>query len=228
MTDLVKHQRMANAIRALAMDAVERANSGHPGMPMGMADVATVLFTRYLKFDPTAPRWRTAPFVSPPAMADAPLPVLYLLGVEDMTIDESEFPPVRLEDRAPQNCVTVGRETTTGRCPGPRTVGSARRAPARPQFGDSVVDHHTYVIAQTATSEGLSHEAISMPATSAKQADRALRRQQHLDRRALSLAETGDQVARFRRPAGMRGASTAATRTRSPPPSRKPERDRRA
>ncbi len=55
MTDLVKHKRMANAIRALAMDAVERANSGHPGMPMGMADVATVLFTRYLKFDPTEP-----------------------------------------------------------------------------------------------------------------------------------------------------------------------------
>ena len=55
MTDLVKHQRMANAIRALAMDAVEKANSGHPGLPMGAADIATVLFTRFLKFDPTEP-----------------------------------------------------------------------------------------------------------------------------------------------------------------------------
>ena len=53
----VSHDQLANAIRALAMDAVEAANSGHPGMPMGMADVATVLFTRYLKFDPTEPGW---------------------------------------------------------------------------------------------------------------------------------------------------------------------------
>ena len=57
MTDLVKHRRMANAIRFLAMDAVEKAKSGHPGMPMGMADVATVLFTRYLKYDAAAPAW---------------------------------------------------------------------------------------------------------------------------------------------------------------------------
>jgi transketolase len=57
MTDTVKHQRMANAIRALAMDSVERAASGHPGLPMGAADIATVLFTRYLKFDPTEPDW---------------------------------------------------------------------------------------------------------------------------------------------------------------------------
>jgi len=53
----VSHSDLANAIRALSMDAVEAANSGHPGMPMGMADVATVLFTRYLKFDPSAPKW---------------------------------------------------------------------------------------------------------------------------------------------------------------------------
>ena len=57
MIDAAKHKRMANAIRALAMDAVEKAKSGHPGMPMGMADVATVLFTRYLKFDPADPHW---------------------------------------------------------------------------------------------------------------------------------------------------------------------------
>ena len=57
MTDIKKTQKMANAIRALSMDAVQAANSGHPGMPMGMADVATVLFTQFLKFDPRAPKW---------------------------------------------------------------------------------------------------------------------------------------------------------------------------
>ncbi len=57
MTSPEQHDRMANAIRFLAMDAVEKANSGHPGMPMGMADVATVLFTKYLKFDPKKPHW---------------------------------------------------------------------------------------------------------------------------------------------------------------------------
>ena len=57
MTDAVAHDLMANAIRALSMDAVEQARSGHPGMPMGMADVATVLFTRFLKYDPADPHW---------------------------------------------------------------------------------------------------------------------------------------------------------------------------
>ena len=55
------HAEMANAIRALAMDAVQKANSGHPGMPMGMADVATVLFTKFLKFDPSKPEWLECP-----------------------------------------------------------------------------------------------------------------------------------------------------------------------
>jgi len=57
LTDPLTHKAMANAIRALAMDAVQKANSGHPGMPMGMADAATVLFTRFLKFDPKHPNW---------------------------------------------------------------------------------------------------------------------------------------------------------------------------
>src|SRR5271165_2367862 len=57
VSERATHPEMANAIRALAMDAVEKANSGHPGMPMGMADVATVLFTRFLKYDPSAPQW---------------------------------------------------------------------------------------------------------------------------------------------------------------------------
>ena len=90
MSDLAKHERMANAIRALAMDAVEKAKSGHPGMPMGMADVATVLFTRYLKFDPTEPHWpdRDRFILSAGHGSMLLYSILYLLGVEDMTIDE--------------------------------------------------------------------------------------------------------------------------------------------
>lgn len=85
-----KHDRMANAIRFLAMDAVEKANSGHPGLPMGAADVATVLFTRFLKFDPKAPLWADRDrFVLSAGHGSMLLySLLYLTGYEDMTIDE--------------------------------------------------------------------------------------------------------------------------------------------
>ncbi len=104
MSDLAKHERMANAIRALAMDAVEKAKSGHPGMPMGMADVATVLFTRYLKFDPTDPRWPDRDrFVLSAGHGSMLLySILYLLGVEDMTIEEiKRFRQLGLQDARP-------------------------------------------------------------------------------------------------------------------------------
>ena len=120
MTDLVKHKRMANAIRALAMDAVERAKSGHPGMPMGMADVATVLFTRYLKFDPTEPRWPDRDrFVLSAGHGSMLLySVLYLLGVEEMTHrrDPKNFRQLGLEDARPSRRTSTppGVETTTG------------------------------------------------------------------------------------------------------------------
>ncbi len=206
MTDLVKHQRMANAIRALAMDAVERAKSGHPGMPMGMADVATVLFTRYLKFDPNAPRWPDRDrFVLSAGHGSMLLySVLYLLGVEDMTIEEiKNFR--QLGSKAPghpENFITIGVETTTG--PLGQGLGNsvgmalAERLLAA-QFGDDVVDHRTYVIASDGDlMEGLSHEAISIAG--------------HLRLNKLivffddngisidgplSLSESGDQVARF-------------------------------
>src|SRR5690606_23141957 len=86
----VPHERLANAIRALAMDAVEAAKSGHPGMPMGMADVATVLFTRYLKFDPADPAWPDRDrFVLSAGHGSMLLyALLYLTGYADMTIDE--------------------------------------------------------------------------------------------------------------------------------------------
>ncbi|MDP7122688.1 MAG: transketolase, partial [Alphaproteobacteria bacterium] len=81
---------MANAIRALAMDAVEQANSGHPGMPLGMADVATVLFTHFLKFDAGAPRWADRDrFVLSAGHGSMLLYALaYLTGHEDMGIDQ--------------------------------------------------------------------------------------------------------------------------------------------
>src|SRR6476646_9058615 len=90
MTDTALHQRMATALRALAMDAVEKANSGHPGMPMGMADVATVLFTRYLKFDPSDPKWpdRDRFILSAGHGSMLLYALLYLTGYESMTIEQ--------------------------------------------------------------------------------------------------------------------------------------------
>src|SRR5438105_4353261 len=84
------HDRMANAIRALAMDAVEQAKSGHPGLPMGAADIATVLFTRFLKFDPADPDWPDRDrFVLSAGHGSMLLyALLYLLGYPKMTIEE--------------------------------------------------------------------------------------------------------------------------------------------
>ena len=81
---------MANAIRALAMDAVQKANSGHPGMPMGMADVATVLFTRFLKIDPADPQWpdRDRFVLSAGHGSMLQYALHYLMGYEDMTLEE--------------------------------------------------------------------------------------------------------------------------------------------
>src|ERR1700745_1946403 len=86
----VSHRDMANAIRALAMDAVERANSGHPGMPMGMADVATVLFTRHLKYDPGHPHWPDRDrFVLSAGHGSMLLyALLYLTGYPDIGIED--------------------------------------------------------------------------------------------------------------------------------------------
>src|SRR4051812_6687226 len=84
------YTEMANAIRALAMDAVEKANSGHPGMPMGMADVATVLFAEHLKFDPAHPQWpdRDRFILSAGHGSMLQYALLYLTGYEDMTLEE--------------------------------------------------------------------------------------------------------------------------------------------
>ena len=163
------HDRMANAIRALAMDAVEQAKSGHPGLPMGAADIATVLFTKVLKFDPSEPKWPDRDrFVLSAGHGSMLLyAVLHLVGYEAVTLDEiKRFRQLgSLTPGHPENFVTPGIETTTG--PLGQGLGNAvgmaiaeRHLAA--EFGD-VVNHSTYVLASDGDlMEGISQEAIAL------------------------------------------------------------------
>ncbi|MBI1180027.1 MAG: transketolase [Alphaproteobacteria bacterium] len=161
---------MANAVRALSMDAVQAANSGHPGMPMGMADVATVLFTEFLKFDPRNPGWPDRDrFVLSAGHGSMLLySLLWLTGYDSVSLDD-----IRNFRQLGSPCAghpeyghVPGVETTTGPLgQGIATaVGMAlaeRMQAAR--FGGDVVDHHTYVIAgDGCLMEGISQEAISL------------------------------------------------------------------
>ena len=114
----VDHNRMANAIRGLAMDAVEKANSGHPGLPMGAADIATVLFTHFLKFDAADPDWPDRDrFVLSAGHGSMLLySLLYLTGYPDMTLDElKHFRQLGSRTAGhPEYGHTAGIETTTG------------------------------------------------------------------------------------------------------------------
>jgi transketolase len=167
---LPSHVAMANAVRFLAADAVEKANSGHPGMPMGMADVATVLFSRFLKFDAADPRWPDRDrFVLSAGHGSMLLyALLYLTGYQGMTLDElKRFRQWGSKTPGhPEYGHTEGVETTTGPLgQGLATaVGMAlaeRMLNAR--FGDGLVDHYTYVmVGDGCLMEGLSHEAISL------------------------------------------------------------------
>ncbi|HRJ68847.1 MAG TPA: 1-deoxy-D-xylulose-5-phosphate synthase N-terminal domain-containing protein, partial [Beijerinckiaceae bacterium] len=166
----VSHANLANAVRFLAMDAVEKARSGHPGMPMGMADVATVLFTRFLKFDPAVPSWPDRDrFVLSAGHGSMLLYALHhLVGYADMTTDQLRaFRQLGAKTAGhPEHGHALGVETTTGPLgQGIATaVGMAlaeRMLNAR--FGDALVDHHTYVIAgDGCLMEGISHEAVDM------------------------------------------------------------------
>jgi len=166
----VDHKDLANAIRALSMDAVQAANSGHPGMPMGMADVATVLFTKFLKYDPGAPDWPDRDrFVLSAGHGSMLLyALLYLTGYKDITIDEiKNFRQLGSKTAGhPEYGEAAGIEMTTGPLgQGLATaVGMAlaeRMVAAR--FGDDIVDHFTYVIASDGDlMEGVSHEAASL------------------------------------------------------------------
>src|SRR6266851_2102600 len=164
------HDRMANAIRALAMDAVEQAKSGHPGLPMGAADVATVLFTRFLKFDPANPQWpdRDRFVLSAGHGSMLIYALLHLVGYEKMTIDEiRRFRQLgSITPGHPENFLTPGVETTTG--PLGQGLGNAvgmaiaeRHLAAT--FGREIVDHRTFVLASDGDlMEGISHEAIAL------------------------------------------------------------------
>ncbi len=166
----VSHADMANAIRFLAVDAVEKAKSGHPGMPMGMADVATVLFSRFLKFDAADSTWPDRDrFVLSAGHGSMLLyALLHLTGYDGVTIEElKSFRQWGSKTPGhPEYGHTPGVETTTGPLgQGIATaVGMAlaeRLLNAR--FGDDLVDHFTYVIAgDGCLMEGLSHEAISL------------------------------------------------------------------
>jgi len=165
-----EHDRMANAIRALAMDAVEKAKSGHPGLPMGAADVATVLFTRFLKFDAADPAWPDRDrFVLSAGHGSMLLYALfYLTGYPKMTIAEIErFRQLgSLTPGHPEHGHTPGVETTTGPLGQglANAVGMAiteRHLAAL--FGGDIVDHTTYVLVSDGDlMEGISQEAIAI------------------------------------------------------------------
>jgi transketolase len=168
--DAARLQPMADAIRALAMDAVEAANSGHPGMPMGMADVATVLFTGHLKFDPAAPKWadRDRFVLSAGHGSMLIYSLLYLTGYAVPTIaDISNFRQLSSPCAGhPENFLLEGVECTTGPL-GQGLAMAVGMAMAERHlnavYGDDLVDHRTWVIAgDGCLMEGVNHEAIGL------------------------------------------------------------------
>lgn len=164
---------MANAIRALSMDAVQAANSGHPGMPMGMADVATVLFSQFLKFDPAAPKWpdRDRFVLSAGHGSMLIYSLLHLTGYDKPTMDDiRNFRQLHSVCAGhPENAELPGVECTTGPLGQglAMAVGMAiaeRHLNAR--FGNDLVDHKTWVIAgDGCLMEGINHEAVGLAGT---------------------------------------------------------------
>jgi transketolase len=164
------HEEMVNAIRMLAADAVQKAKSGHPGMPMGMATAATVLWTRFLKFDPAAPEWEDRDrFILSAGHGSMLLyALLYLSGFEEMTIEEiRNFRQLGSKTPGhPEYEPSLGIETTTG--PLAQGLGNAvgmalAERLRNERWGDEIVDHYTYcIVGDGCLMEGLSQEAISL------------------------------------------------------------------
>ena len=163
------HQ-FANCIRFLSIDAVQKANSGHPGMPMGMADVATVLFKEHLKFNPNDPQWldRDRFIISNGHGSMLLYASLYLTGYKNITIDDiKNFRQVESVTAGhPEYNIEAGIETTTG----PLSQGLANGVGIalaeqilQSKFGKDLIDHYTYVfVGDGCLMEGLSHESCSL------------------------------------------------------------------
>ena len=201
----VTHDEMANAIRVLAMDAVEKAKSGHPGLPMGAADLATVLFTKVLKYDAAATDWPDRDrFVLSAGHGSMLLyALLYLTGEQSMTIAELQhFRHLgSITPGHPEYRHTPGVETTTGPLgQGLATaVGMAlAERMLNAQFG-TIVDHHTYVIASDGDlMEGISQEAIAIAGHLRLNRLIVFHDENHISIDGpLSLADSVDQVKRF-------------------------------
>jgi transketolase len=170
MSKSIAHQQMANAIRALSIDAIEEANSGHPGLPLGMADVATVLFSDYLKYDASDPQWHDRDrFVLSGGHGSMLLySLLYLLGYDDIRIEDlKKFRQLGSKTAGhPEYGHLKGIETTTG--PLGQGVANAvgmaiteKMLSAR--YGSNIVNHMTYVMAGDGDlMEGISQEAITL------------------------------------------------------------------
>ena len=166
----VSEKSLANAIRALSMDAVQAANSGHPGMPMGMADVATVLFSDHMKFDPSKPDWadRDRFVLSAGHGSMLIYSLLHLTGYARPTIEDiASFRQLHSPCAGhPENFELAGVEATTGPLGSglATAVGMAiAERHLNAQFGDDLVDHRTWVIAgDGCLMEGINHEAIGL------------------------------------------------------------------
>jgi transketolase len=197
---------MADAIRVLAMDAVERANSGHPGMPMGMADVATVLWSRFLKFDAARPDWPDRDrFVLSAGHGSMLLyALLHLSGSQHLGLEDlGRFRQLgSLTPGHPEYGHTPGVETTTGPLgQGLATavgMAMAERALAA-RFGSELVDHRTWVIAGDGDlMEGISHESASLAGRLKLAKLTVLWDDNRITIDGdVALSETGDQLRRF-------------------------------
>ena len=206
MTETDRHTQMANAIRFLSMDAVQKANSGHPGLPMGAADIATVLFSKFMKFDPTDPSWPDRDrFVLSAGHGSMLLySLLYLLGVEDMTLEDlKNFRQLGSKTAGhPEYGYAGGIETTTGPL-GQGLANSVGMALAErmlaADFGANLVDHYTYVLASDGDlMEGISHEAISIAGHLKLNKLIVLFDDNNISIDGpVTLAETGDMLGRF-------------------------------
>ncbi len=207
MTSRAKFSEMANAIRFLSIDAVQAANSGHPGLPMGAADIATVLFTEHMKFDPKDPLWPDRDrFVLSAGHGSMLLySALYLLGYEDITLEEiKNFRQLGSKTAGhPEYGHAAGIETTTGPL-GQGIANAVGMAIAEchlaEEFSSEIVDHYTYcLVGDGCLMEGISQEAISLAGHLKLKKLIVLWDDNNITiDGAVSLSDSTDQIARFK------------------------------